>query len=652
MNAAEGPVISTVAEQYCSNTLSPIEPNEVPIIQDSLLTWYRSSRRMLPWRGDNTCIPRSAYGTWISEVMLQQTRVETVIAYWNRWMQAYPDVASLAKATPEEVNVLWAGLGYYRRAQMLLTGAVMVAKDFGGVLPRTVPELLTIPGIGPYTAGAIASIAYDLPEPLVDGNVIRVFSRLRAIKLEVGGGAMEKACWQIAANLVPQELPGDFNQALMELGATVCKPTSPSCDVCPLSAVCHARLLVDHAKSIDAARPEDVSAKGEGAKRSILQLLSKPSQSHRADGIDIEDVALAPRFVVQSYDVSQLPRDVTEFPRKIAKKKAKELAFSVCVLRTSATEAQEHVKTEAFPASAGKHKPATHHKYLFVRRPATGLLANQWEFPNILIADESLPEAEDGGGGDATAGDCAVAARGGVGHTETDLWSPFPAYFSQQLDMSWNPLSSSAVKTRLAVENGDVKREHVNGEVSAVGGVSLIEQGSVSGFEPIVHMFSHQRHTMHIVLKDVQLLSQPQLPGVVSTESTEEGAQLPSSSSTVPFVEHRWMSAEEIVAAGITTGCKKVLTEVSKKSTGPATKKSTTIRAPKATGTKLGDTKAAASASKKAEANTVDLTVEMEEITECERETKVPKHAPKNAFDMLKASANNAAPTKKRTKKS
>jgi A/G-specific adenine glycosylase len=127
--------------------------------------------------------------------MLQQTRVETVIAYWNRWMTTFPDVSSLAAASPDEVNKLWAGLGYYRRCQMLLKGAQKIEADFGGVVPSTVPELLTIPGIGPYTAGAIASIAFGQPEALVDGNVIRVFSRLFAIKLELGGGGLEKVCW-------------------------------------------------------------------------------------------------------------------------------------------------------------------------------------------------------------------------------------------------------------------------------------------------------------------------------------------------------------------------------------------------------------------------------------------------------------------------
>ena len=156
-------------------------------LRTKLLSWYRENRRMLPWRGDIvdgiTAPTVSAYGIWVSEIMLQQTRVETVIPYWRRWMERFPTIEVLARATPDEVNALWAGLGYYRRAQQLLKGAQSVVGTFDGKIPDTAEELKRIPGIGPYTAGAISSIAFGKAEPLVDGNVIRVLSRLFALQV-------------------------------------------------------------------------------------------------------------------------------------------------------------------------------------------------------------------------------------------------------------------------------------------------------------------------------------------------------------------------------------------------------------------------------------------------------------------------------------
>lgn len=204
----------------------------------------------MPWRGDAiegfaAPPPMTAYGTWVSEIMLQQTRVETVIAYWHRWMDRFPTLNHLAAASPEEVNSCWAGLGYYRRAQNLLKGAKHVIEKYGGKIPETVAELLTIPGVGPYTAGAIASVAYGRVECVVDGNVIRVLSRLRAMRQE--GRVLEKQCWQAAAQLVDPIDPGNFNQAIMEHGAVVCKPQNPVCledaGLCSLSDICMARRL-------------------------------------------------------------------------------------------------------------------------------------------------------------------------------------------------------------------------------------------------------------------------------------------------------------------------------------------------------------------------------------------------------------------------
>lgn len=220
--------------------------DEVKSLRPKLLSWYAENRRNFPWRGDSgegyAARVVSPYGTWVSEIMLQQTRTETVIPYWNRWMDKWPTVSDLAAASPEEVNSLWAGLGYYRRAQQLLLGAKMVVSEHDGVLPATVPQLLRVPGIGPYTAGAISSIAYGQSEPVVDGNVIRVLSRLRAIEQEIGP-AMTKECWRLSHEIIDSKNPGDFNQSLMELGATVCKPTNPDCGNCPIASLCRAKFL-------------------------------------------------------------------------------------------------------------------------------------------------------------------------------------------------------------------------------------------------------------------------------------------------------------------------------------------------------------------------------------------------------------------------
>lgn len=204
-------------------------------VSSLLLPWYDEHARVLPWRGIH-----DPYRTWVSETMLQQTRVETVISYYNRFLARFPDVAALAQAPEDDVMKLWEGLGYYRRARNLQKGARQVMESCGGVIPSEVPELLKICGIGKYTAGAIASIAFDRPVPAVDGNVIRVTSRLAGVRENVGIPSLMRQIEQLAASLVPPERPGDFNQAMMDLGATVCTHGTPACDRCPLTALCDA----------------------------------------------------------------------------------------------------------------------------------------------------------------------------------------------------------------------------------------------------------------------------------------------------------------------------------------------------------------------------------------------------------------------------
>lgn len=228
--------------------------DETVEIRASLLKWYDENQRDLPWRRisskgedgeDNENAEESekrAYAVWVSEVMLQQTRVQTVIDYFNKWMDKWPTLHHLARASLEEVNEMWAGLGYYRRARFLLEGAKMVVEEGGG-FPKAVPALRKVKGIGEYTAGAIASIAFKEVVPVVDGNVVRVIARLKAVSTNPKDAVAVKNTWRLAGQLVDLCRPGDFNQALMELGATVCTPSSPRCNECPISTKCSALLL-------------------------------------------------------------------------------------------------------------------------------------------------------------------------------------------------------------------------------------------------------------------------------------------------------------------------------------------------------------------------------------------------------------------------
>ncbi|CAB4284034.1 unnamed protein product [Prunus armeniaca] len=210
---------------------------ETQRIRKALLEWYGLNRRELPWREAEEDVERRAYRVWVSEVMLQQTRVQTVVQYFHRWMSKWPTIHHLAQASLEEVNELWAGLGYYRRARFLLEGARMIVEE-QVQFPKTVSQLRKVRGIGDYTAGAIASIAFKEVVPVVDGNVVRVIARLKAVSANPKDSSTVKKFWKLAAQLVDPFQPGDFNQALMELGATVCTPLSPSCHSCPVSVQC------------------------------------------------------------------------------------------------------------------------------------------------------------------------------------------------------------------------------------------------------------------------------------------------------------------------------------------------------------------------------------------------------------------------------
>jgi len=215
-----------------------LDPAQVRRLQARLLSWYEKAKRDLPWRRT-----RDPYAVWISETMLQQTRVATVIPFYERFLAALPTVGALAEAPEQQVLALWSGLGYYRRARMLHAAAKQVVSAHGSRLPEAVEELRGLQGVGAYTAGAIASIAFGRRAAVVDGNIIRVLARLYCIEDDVRAARGNAGMWALAQGLVDRLRgeSGDWNQALMELGATVCAPREPKCDECPVRGECSGR---------------------------------------------------------------------------------------------------------------------------------------------------------------------------------------------------------------------------------------------------------------------------------------------------------------------------------------------------------------------------------------------------------------------------
>ncbi|WP_235576126.1 A/G-specific adenine glycosylase [Rossellomorea vietnamensis] len=203
--------------------------------QKDLISWFSREQRDLPWRND-----QDPYKVWVSEIMLQQTRVDTVIPYFNRFIEKFPTIDALASADEEDVLKAWEGLGYYSRVRNLQTAVREVREKYEGIVPDTPKEISSLKGVGPYTAGAILSIAYSKPEPAVDGNVMRVFSRILSIWLDIAKPSSRKVFDEAVRELISKENPSYFNQALMELGALICTPTSPSCLLCPVREHCQA----------------------------------------------------------------------------------------------------------------------------------------------------------------------------------------------------------------------------------------------------------------------------------------------------------------------------------------------------------------------------------------------------------------------------
>jgi A/G-specific adenine glycosylase len=207
-------------------------------VRRSLLAWYRRHARELPWRGT-----RDPFRVWVSEVMLQQTQVATVIGYYERFLAAFPNVQALAAADEAEVLRLWEGLGYYRRARQLHRAARHVVESLEGELPRDAAGWRALPGIGRYTAGAIVSLAFDGREPILEANTVRLWRRLLGWRNDPGSAASRAALWQAAGDVLPRRGSGEVNQALMDLGSQICTPRAPACDNCPLETLCPTRRL-------------------------------------------------------------------------------------------------------------------------------------------------------------------------------------------------------------------------------------------------------------------------------------------------------------------------------------------------------------------------------------------------------------------------
>nr|XP_055203391.1 adenine DNA glycosylase isoform X8 [Gorilla gorilla gorilla] len=354
---------------------------EVTAFRGSLLSWYDQEKRDLPWRRraeDEMDLDRRAYAgqyisreqghfasrplglgavgqvgagqqcphanpfppVWVSEVMLQQTQVATVINYYTRWMQKWPTLQDLASASLEEVNQLWAGLGYYCRGRRLQEGARKVVEELGGHMPRTAETLQQLlPGVGRYTAGAIASIAFGQATGVVDGNVARVLCRVRAIGADPSSTVVSQQLWGLAQQLVDPARPGDFNQAAMELGATVCTPQRPLCSQCPVESLCRARQRVE--------REQLLASRSLSGSPDVEECAPNTGQCH---------------LCLPSSEPWDQTLGVVNFPRKASRKPPREESSATCVLEQ--------------PGALGA-------QILLVQRPNSGLLAGLWEFPSV-----------------------------------------------------------------------------------------------------------------------------------------------------------------------------------------------------------------------------------------------------------------------------
>lgn len=328
---------------------------------DRLLAWYQKNRRVLPWREDPT-----PYHVWISEIMLQQTRVEAVRRYYERFLERLPDIASLAEAEEDVYLKLWEGLGYYRRVQNMHRAAVQIMETRDGEMPATYQELKQLAGIGDYTAAAIASIAFGEPVPAVDGNLLRIFSRMTAYESVIDATGAKKDAFHFFAERIPQDRPGDFNQALMDLGAMVCLPNgAPHCDVCPWEADCLA-----HKTGTETDYPKKKKKKARVIEEKTVFLL----RDHR-------------RTVIRKRPASGLLAGLYEFPNTDG--------------HLSEEEAARFVQSQGYSPIRIRSLPPVRHIFSHIEWHMTGyeILLDEWELEKMsrpqTSAHESFVQSED-----------------------------------------------------------------------------------------------------------------------------------------------------------------------------------------------------------------------------------------------------------------
>ncbi|KAI8817643.1 uncharacterized protein EV422DRAFT_508732 [Fimicolochytrium jonesii] len=392
-----------------------LDDAEKVALRNELLAWYDAEQRIMPWRlpsganmsvpdvlrdlarkykyrrnriwrsvptkvGLNTYLPARAINgvaklVWVSEIMLQQTQVATVIPFYKRWMAQWPTIFMLAEADGEDVHNAWAGLGYYSRARRLHEGAQLVVKKFNGRLPSDPTAMeKEVPGIGPYTAGAVASIAYNVSAPLVDGNVVRVLSRLRALAADPKLKESITTHWSLAKNVLDVDRPGHFNQALMDLGATICTPQNPECGRCPIKAFCHAhaevgRIVNNSQKFRSLAGFATSTLSQTKAIKILAQEKFGKAKGQDPPTVEMEDICHACPPLTDIEDAG-----VTRYPAKAVKKAARIEACAVCIL--------EHVPEQG---------PS---RYLLMRGPKKGLLANLWDFPMVILESPDVEESQ------------------------------------------------------------------------------------------------------------------------------------------------------------------------------------------------------------------------------------------------------------------
>ena len=477
-----------------------------------------------------TAFPVSAYGIWVSEIMLQQTRVEAVIPYWVRWMHSFPTIQELAAATDEQINAHWAGLGFYRRGRLLHQAAQYVVQTLDGQLPTTVEGLLQLPGVGRYTASAIASIAYQVTVPVVDGNVCRVLARLRGIAIDVKAPMLkDKLGWNLAQQLVEagdQSRPGHVNQALMELGATYCAPSGTGIDPQdPLvDHYVSTRLGLEVARRWQSNNTQTLSASIQGgcalcgdsgqarALETIITLLQQQQQRELPANGDNEEWR----------DFARTCGHKT-FPLAPPKQAKRQEILAVAALCRTTTTTTTITKTRTTNPQT-TNEP----KWLLTRRPSQGLLAGQWEFPAALLwsssnntnqtkSSNNKKKKKDDGENQTLPPKIPVQTRNrSLDERLNDLQQQQQSEERAERTESWSAWSRTCLK------------------------------------DPMDHVFSHVVHTMWVEYAHVE---EP-----IDDDNDDDDDDDKSSSSTATTT--RWMTESEMKAVGVTAGVQKILNQV------------------------------------------------------------------------------------------